>query len=258
MKMRRALKSAVAGLAAAFITLSAPQAAEPLIDEKSLPGEFSANVGLYSEYYFRGVSQTDDAPALQGGLNWSATIDKDTGIGVYLGVWGSNIDFNEATGVDGTTLEIDYYGGLTGNIGSTGLSWDVGFIYYTYPGAAGSLDYDFVEAQGALSYDFGLASATASLNYSPENFGNSGVAFYPKLGIDVPVGKYLTLSANVAKQYIDDNTTFGLPDYVDYSIGATVNMAGFDLNLTWSDTDMTEAQCGDACGMLLLSVSRSF
>lgn len=256
--MQRALKSAAAGLAAAFITLSAPQAAEPLIDEKSFPGEFSANVGLYSEYYFRGVSQTDDAPALQGGIDWSATVDEGTGIGVYLGVWGSNVDFNEGAGVDGATVEIDYYGGLTGNIGSSGLSWDIGFIHYTYPGAAGSLNYDFTEAQGALSFDFGVAAATVSVNYSPENFGESGAAFYPKLGIDVPVGKYLTLSGHVAKQYIDDNTTFGLPDYVDYSVGATVNIAGFDLNLTWSDTDLSETECGDACGMVLLSVSRSF
>lgn len=256
--MHKSIKGVVAGLAAAFITLSAAQAAEPLVDEKSFPGEFSANVGLFSEYYFRGVSQTDDAPALQGGFDWSATFDKDSGLGVYLGVWGSNVDFNEAGGVDGATVEVDYYGGLTGDIGNTGLSWDIGFIYYTYPGASQSLNYDFVEGQLALSYDFGFASATASVNYSPDNFGNSGSAFYPKLGVDVPVGKYLTLSGHVAKQYIDRNATFGLPDYVEYGIGATVNVAGFDVNLMWSDTDMTDAECGDACGMVLLSVSRSF
>ena len=256
--MHKALKGAAAGLAAAFITLSAPQAAEPLIDAKSFPGEFSANVGLFSEYYFRGISQTDDAPALQGGLDWSAKLDEKSGLGVYLGVWGSNVDFNEAAGVDGATLEIDIYGGLTGNFGSTGLSWDIGFIYYTYPGASNSLNYDFVEGQVALSYDFGFASTTASLNYSPDNFGNSGAAFYPKLSIDVPVGKYLTLSGLVAKQYIDRNATFGQPDYVEYGIGATVNLVGFDVNLTWSDTDLSEAECGDACGMVLLSVSRSF
>ena len=257
MKMQRALKTAVVGIAAAFITLSAPQAAEPLIDEKSFPGEFSANVGLFSEYYFRGISQTDDAPAVQGGLDWSATVDEGTGIGVYLGVWGSNVDFNEGGSVDGASIEIDYYGGLTGSIGSS-MSWDVGFIYYSYPGATASLSYDFVEAQAALSYDFGFAAATASVNYSPENFGESGEAFYPKLAVDVPVGKYLTLSAHVAKQYIQENLTFGQPDYVDYSIGGTVNVAGFDVNVTWSDTDLSESECSDACGMVLFSVSRSF
>lgn len=256
--MHRALEGAAAGLAAVFLTLSGPQAAEPIIDEKSFPGEFSANIGLFSEYYFRGISQTDDAPALQGGMDWSTSLDKDSGLGLYLGVWGSNVDFNEAAGVDGATVEIDLYGGLTGDIGNTGLSWDVGFIYYTYPGAGSSLNYNFVEGQVALSYDFGFVFTTASLNYSPDNFGNSGSAFYPKLSVDVPVGKYLTLSGLVAKQYIDRNTTFGVPDYVEYGIGATVNVAGFDLNLTWSDTDLTEAECGDACGMVLFSVSRSF
>jgi uncharacterized protein (TIGR02001 family) len=70
---------------------------------------------------------------VQGGLDWSATVDEGTGIGVYLGVWGSNVDFNEGGSVDGASIEIDYYGGLTGSIGSS-MSWDVGFIYYSYPG----------------------------------------------------------------------------------------------------------------------------
>ncbi len=134
--MHRALKGAAAGLAAAFITFSAPQAAEPLVDGKSFPGEFSANVGLFSEYYFRGISQTDDAPALQGGFDWSASLGKDSGLGVYLGVWGSNVDFNEGAGVDGATVEMDFIGGLTGEIGSTGLSWDVGLSITPIPGPA--------------------------------------------------------------------------------------------------------------------------
>jgi len=73
MKMQKLLKSTAAGITAAFITLSAPQAAEPLIAGSSIPGEFSANIGLHSEYYFRGISQTDDVPALQGGFDWSDT-----------------------------------------------------------------------------------------------------------------------------------------------------------------------------------------
>jgi hypothetical protein len=74
----------------------------------------------------------------------------------------------------------------------------------------------------------------------------------------VPVGKYLTLSGLAAKQYIDRNATFGLPDYVECGRGATVNLAGFGVNLAWSDADMNDSECGDACGMVLLSVSRSF
>lgn len=256
--MHKAVKSAAASVAAVFISMSAVHAAEPLVSEDAFPGEFSANVSLVSEYYFRGISQTDDAPAIQGGFDWSVPLGKDSGVSAYLGVWGSNVDFNEAGGVDGASIETDVYGGLSGAFGDTGFSWDVGFIYYAYPGAASSLNYDFWEGQAALSYDFGFAAATASVNYSPEYFGDSGDAMYTKLALDVPVGKYLTLSGHVAKQTIDKNSTFGFPDYVDWAIGGTVNVAGFDLNLTYSDTDMSKSECDDACGMVLFSVSRSF
>lgn len=133
---------------------------------------------------------------------------------LYLGVWGSNVDFNEAAGFDGATVEVDLYGGLKGSISDTGISWDVGLIYYTYPGAAGSLNYDFVEVQGSLGYDFGVASVTASYNYSPDYFGASDGASYPKLAVDVPVPmiKGLGLSAYVAKQFIDDEAAFGVSD----------------------------------------------
>ena len=69
--MRRPLKGTTACIAAAIVTTSAPHAADSLVDAKSIPGTFSANVGLFSEYYFRGVSQTNDAPALQGGMDWA-------------------------------------------------------------------------------------------------------------------------------------------------------------------------------------------
>ena len=256
--MQKAAKSAAVGLAAAFLAWSAPQAAEPLVDAKAFPGEFSANVSFVSEYYFRGISQTDDAPALQGGFDWSVPLAGESGPSFYLGVWGSNVDFNEGGSTDGASIEADLYGGFSGSFGDSGFGWDVGLIYYAYPGAASNLNYDFWEAQGALSYDFGVAAATASLNYSPDNFGASGKAYYPKLALDVPVGKYLTLSAHVAKQYIEKNSVFGQPDYVDWSVGGTVNVAGFDLNLTWSDTDLSSSECSDACGMVLFSVSRSF
>ncbi len=253
--MNKAVKTAAAGMAAAMIAWSAPQAAEPLIDEKAFPGEFSANVALVSEYYFRGISQTDDAPAVQGGFDWSMPLSEG-GPSLYLGVWGSNVDFNEAGGVDGATIETDVYGGLSGSMGDIG--WDVGIIYYGYPGADSNLNYDFVEGAVALSYDFGVAAATASVNYSPDYFGKSGNAWYPKLALEAPVGKYLTLSAHIAKQYIENNAAFGQPNYVDWSVGGTVNVAGFDLNLTYSDTDLNSSECSDACGMLLFSVSRSF
>jgi uncharacterized protein (TIGR02001 family) len=253
------MKKYMASIGLAFgLGALAVSSAPAMAEEKSgFPGSFSANISLTSEYYFRGLSQTDDAPAIQGGFDYEVPLGKP--VALYLGVWGSNVDFNEAAGVDGATIEIDYYGGLRGSIGDTGVSWDVGFIYYTYPGADSSLDYDFIEAQAALGYDFGVASVTASINYSPENFGESGTAFYPKLAVEVPVSgiKDLTLSGHVAKQYIDKEAVFGSPDYVEWNFGIGYSVAGFDLAVNYTDTDISpSADANDA--MVLFTVGRSF
>jgi uncharacterized protein (TIGR02001 family) len=241
--------TATALAATALLAAEAVSAAEPLIDEPAIPGEFSANIGFTSEYYFRGISQTDDTPAVQGGFDYSVGLAES--VSLYLGIWGSNLKFNDAS------LEADLYGGLNGDIGDTGLSWDAGFIYYAYPGAADTLNYDFVEAQGALGYDFGFASVTASLNYAPENFADSGNAYYPKLAVSVPLGKYVTVDGYFARQYVEDNAAFGFDDYDEWNLSATVNVVGFDTTLAYTDTDIS----GDVDGTgpaILLTVSRSF
>jgi uncharacterized protein (TIGR02001 family) len=232
------------------------RAAEPLVDEKGIPGSFSANVALTSEYFFRGLSQTDDAPALQGGLDYNVDLGK-SGVGAYLGVWGSNVDFNEGPGIDGATVEIDLYGGLTGEIGNTGLGWDAGVIYYAYPGAQTSLNYDFVEVMGALSYDFDVASASLSVNYSPDYTAGSGDAIYTKFGVSVPVMKKVDIGAYVGRQVIDNNTAFGQPDYWEWNVSAGVNVAGFDLSLAYTGTDIS-GNSDPAGDMVIFTVSRSF
>lgn len=226
-------------------------------EKSGFPGEFSANVALTSEYYFRGLSQTDDAPALQGGFDYEIAVAKP--VSVYAGVWGSNVDFNESGTTDGATVEIDWYGGVKGTVGETGFSWDVGFIYYTYPGADSSLDYDFWEVQGAVGYDFGLASVTASLNYSPENFGDSGDAYYYKLGVDVPVPAVegLSFSGYVAKQDVEKNAVFGTEDYLEWNLGVIYNVAGlFDASINYSDTDVDPGADGKE-EAILFTISRS-
>ena len=244
--------SAIATVCAVIST--APALAQ---GSSSIPGSFSANVALTSEYLFRGLSQTDDAPAIQGGFDYEVEVIKPASL--YLGVWGSNVDFNEGSS-DNATIEIDYYGGLKGSYADTGFSWDAGFIYYSYPGVSSGRDYDFWELQAALGYDFGVAAVTASINYSPENFGKSGEAYYPKFAVDVPIPgvKGLALSVYVAKQFIEDVSAFGTNDYVEWNFGATYNVADlFDVSLNYSDTDVSPASDGND-EAVLLTVSRQF
>lgn len=251
-------KTFVTAVALGAILLATPavRAADDLIDPKSIPGSFSANIWGVSEYFFRGISQTDDKPALQGGFDYTVDLLKGPGIGGYLGVWGSNVDFNETATTNGANLEIDLYGGLRGKLFNTGIGWDVGFIYYYYPGTADALGYDFVEGKIALSYDFGIAAVTASYNYSPDYFADSGNAHYPKFQVDVPVGKYLTLSAYIARQYVEKNVNFALPDYTEWNVKAATKLAGFDLFVMYTDTNIQNVDA--AADMVLFGIGRSF
>lgn len=211
--------------------------------------DISANVGFVSEYSFRGIAQSDEQMALQGGFDVSHKS------GLYVGVWGSNVDFNDG---DEASVEVDAYGGYAGEIG--GVGYDVGLIYYAYPGADSSLDYDFVEAALELSYDFEVFSVTGSVNYSPEYFAGSGDAQYYALGVDVPLPHDFSLSGHVGRQEIDENDEFGTDDYTDWSIGLGYNFEGFDLSVQYIDTDLSEPdECADGCeDRVIMSVSKSF
>jgi len=227
----------------ALVPLSA-HAATDIFD-----AEISANVGFVSEYSFRGIAQSDERPAVQGGFDIAHSS------GLYAGVWGSNVDFNDG---DQASIEVDVYAGYSGSFND--VSYDVGVIYYSYPGADSSLDYDFVEGAVAVGYDFDVFSASASVNYSPEYFGDSGDAVYYAAAVDVPLPSDFTLSGHVGYQSIDDNATFGVPDYTDWSVGLGYTLGGFDLSLQYVDTDLNEPnECADGCdSRVIFGISRSF
>ena len=229
-----------------FVLLS-PQKQVNAQESDSL--DISANIGFVSEYSFRGIAQSDEKPAIQGGFD----VSHDSGL--YAGIWGSNVDFNDG---DEATIETDLYAGYKGTC--EGISYDIGGIYYAYPGADSALNYDYFEAALSLGYDFGVASTSASLNYSPEYFADSGDALYYKAGIDVPLPHEIGLSAHIGHQDIDDNTAFGVPDYTDWSVGLGYTLKGFDLSVQYIDTDLDEpTECADGCAeRIIVGVSKSF
>ncbi|WP_026340626.1 TorF family putative porin [Thioalkalivibrio sp. ALJT] len=132
--------------------------------------ELSVNIGAVSNYYFRGLSETDNAAAIQGG------IDFEHESGFYVGTWASNVDFG-----DDTTYELDLYLGFADELAS-GFGYDVGYIQYLYPDADDDLD--FGEIYGELSYDmfYGGLAYTA---YVEDSDASTGDVYY-YLGLDVP------------------------------------------------------------------------
>lgn len=213
-------------------------------------GTLSSTVGVVSEYVFRGLAQTDEHPALQASMDYS----HDNGF--YAGLWGSNVDFDDG---DEANLETDLYAGMSGEL--NGLAWDVGGIYYLYPGADSSLDYDFFELAVSGGYDFKVVNTTLALNYSPNFYLDSGDAYYVAANAEAPLPHDFKLQAHFGRQYIDDEGSFGSPDYNDWSAGIGYSVAGFDLSVNYIDTNLDDgAECisGWCDERVVFSLSRTF
>ncbi len=203
-------------------------------------GSFSANVGLFSDYIYRGVSQTGQEPALQGGMDW------EHDIGLYAGLWGSNVDFSDGNEAH---VELDLYVGYGGSF--SGFTYDLNFLYYLYPGASDSLNYDFWEITPTIGYDFGVASVALSVSYSPDFFGGSDDAQFYKAAVDVPLPHGFSLSGHVGYQAVDDNATFALPDYLTWGVGLAFDLGtlhskleNFSVGVDYFDTDISTSECG--------------
>ena len=231
-------KSLIAG--AVIATLGAPGIV--LADDS--PHTFSANVGLFSQYIFRGLTQTDREPAIQGGFDYSYNFGPAS---LYVGTWGSNISWLRDGGsyMAGGSLESDWYGGVRGNFGKSDFTYDVGVLYYWYPGdaAPGFIRANTTELYGALGYKW------ASVKYSYSLGDTFGVAdadgtWYLDFSLSVPFGDTgLTGFAHYGIQKYEGTAFPGVADndtlfsYNDYKIGVSYALPkNFTLGAYWTDT----------------------
>ena len=124
------------------------EVAAPAAADEGRKFTYSFNVGATSDYVFRGVSQSDNDPAIQGGADFAYGI-------LYAGVWGSLVDFADAPPAN---AEVDWYGGIkpTWNSPLGTINMDFGVIYYSYPGANPNLvglpDINYVELKAGYSW----------------------------------------------------------------------------------------------------------
>ena len=164
----------------------------------------------------------------------------------------SNVDFG-----DTAQSEVDLYLGVAREY--WGVTFDIGGVYYTYPGAVGALGYDYFEYKFGMSYEFPMIAMGVTVFYTPENTGSSGNATYVSFDAEVPLLSRLAMTGHVGHQTITDETVAGRPDTVDWSIGASYATHGFDLSLVYADTDLTTAECAAGCdGEVIIGISRSF
>jgi len=214
-------KTIVAGALLAGLLLPAAASAE------GLPGEISGGVAFTSNYIYRGISQTDDGPAIQGNLDYTQDI-------FYMGAWGSSVDFG-----DDTTMELDLYAGLTPTINN--LSFDIGVLYYDYPDSPpiATGDQNFLEIYGGVSAPVGPLELGVKVSYSPDFYGEIGDAFYYQLTAAIDLSEQtgidgLSISGGYGLSRFD-NDMLG-DDYDDWNVGVSVTVVGLDLDLRYYDT----------------------
>ena len=218
----------LAVLAVAATTIATPALAE---------GEWSGNVTLTTDYVFRGITQTNEGPAVQGGFDWASD-------SLYVGTWAWAIDYD-----NGTSAEVDFYGGFTPTVGVFDL--DIGAIYYYYPDAPDDPEQNFFEVYAGGSTTIGeFLDVGASVAYSPEFYGETGQAFYYAASAGIPLGEFFGIDATVGYSSGDEDE--GFTDYVDYSIGLTTSFEGFDFDARYIDTDLEGVD-----ESFVLSVSRA-
>ncbi|MCM2311725.1 MAG: TorF family putative porin [Steroidobacteraceae bacterium] len=208
--------------------------------------EVTGTVTAVSDYDFRGISLSATDPALQGSIDWAGES------GFYLGAWASNIDYGDD--VDGD-VEIDLYAGFASET-EAGLGWDVGLVYYTYPGADDINDYP--EIYGALSYKW----LELKQWYTNDYGGLDDDAWYTEGNASFELPKNFGLNLHLGYNYGD---AFDDTEYMDYSIGVGYTLGNFDLELKWVDNDLssgdflyTRDDVFNSEGRAILSVSTTF
>lgn len=199
----------------------------------SAQGEVSANIGVTNDYVWRGISQTDNGFAVQGGVDY-------TNGGFYVGTWASNVDFGSDA-----DIEVDLYGGFTGALSET-ISFDVGLIGYIYPGED---ELNFLEVKAGLDFAFDALGLGTTVYYDPDNKntyleGTASYAFTEKFSGLASVGNY---------------SFDGGGDYTDWSLGAAYSFDLFDLTVKYTDTDIDSAFAGDVADEnFVVMISKAF
>jgi uncharacterized protein (TIGR02001 family) len=223
----------------------------PALGEVPLPGTgltLSGEVEAMSDYRFRGISRSDEDPALRA----TATLSHDSGF--YVGTRATtlsgldNFRLRDPELDDLGDIEFDIYAGYGQDLGG-GLSVDGGLLYYAFAGAEGRADY--FEPYASLSYMLGPVEATGGVKYAPsqDGIGNEDMVYvFGELEAGIPFTP-LTLRAHAGRQ---DWGRYG--SYTNWSVGGSYSIGPAELGLRYVDTNLPSVSGQDAGLVLSLGV----
>jgi len=220
MNFKSKLVLALLATSSAAFAQTAPAAAAP---------EVTYNIGVVSQYRYRGQAQSNGDAALQGGVDYA------NANGFYAGVWGSTIKWIEKTdaaGVQGGS-EFDIYGGY--KFEAAGIGFDVGALRYQYPNNAGlAVNANTNEVYGAATYGVTTLKYSHSLSNLFGNADSKG-STYVDLSATFDLGNGYSLVPHVGHQAVKNSAQYSYTDYAltlnkDLGDGLSANVSAITLS----------------------------
>lgn len=187
--------------------------------------DISVTLTAATEYVWRGVSQSNQNPAIFGAVNASF------GNGFYAGVGAENVDFGAGVPID---TEYDMWAGWGGKLSDL----DVGFtaIRYGYVNAPSGSDLDTYDFKGAVGRSFDKVNLGVNVFYTPDYFGVEEPAVYYEAVAGYKFNDKWSVDGNLAKQTISNSNA----DYATWSIGTSYAVTdNVTLDLRYLDTDVS-------------------
>ena len=185
----------------------------------------SFNLGAFTDYRYRGISQTRLKPAIQGGVDYALPA------GFYVGAWASNIKWIKDIPGGDAGVEIDLYGGYKGEI-QKDLAYDIGVLTYQYPSNNLNPSANTTELYGALTF----GPATLKYSHSVTNlfgFTDSKNSGYLDLSATFDVSGF-SVTPHLGYQKVVKNSN---ASYTDYSLTVSKDLSGFVLSAALIGTD---------------------
>jgi uncharacterized protein (TIGR02001 family) len=203
------------------------------------PSPVTANVTVVNDYRFRGITQTNYQPAIQGGFDYAHES------GLYVGNWNSTINWVSNTTNNGikAPLEMNFYGGFKKELIAPGFASDFGVLQYYYNQTGGNyngmmLNPNTTEIYAAQNYTLGSVTGFGKVSYGLTNiFGipNSTGSYYLDLTSNFDTGFWgLSLNGHIGYQYVAGQPVTSGPllqgqnnlSYTDWKLGVTKDFGG--------------------------------
>lgn len=190
----------------------------------------SGGIVLLSDYRFRGISRSDEDPAVQGQLTVSLPG------GLYAGARGTSLEHFAGHGGAEADLYVGYGTGI-----APGTTVDAGLVYYWFPGAHGRADY--FEPYVSITHTLGPIEGTlgAKCAWSQRAIGSDDSLYlFGQLEAGITATP-LTLTAEAGRQ-----ESGALGSYWNWSLGGRYALGPLEAGLRYVDTNLPSRHGQDA------------